>query len=140
MKSTKIVYWVATSLFVLFEGVMPALTFNTQLAKDGISHLGYPDYFRVLLTVYKVIGGIILILPMAKGAIKEWAYAGFTFDLVSAFVSLLTVDGLNGQTFFPLIVLGVLATSYFTYKSLLRHRVSKEGKYKSEYSVSGVTQ
>ena len=138
MKKTKLIYWIATSLFVLFEGVMPALTFNSQLAIDGIRHLGYPDYFRVLLTFYKVIGGIILILPMAKGAIKEWAYAGFTFDLVSAFVSLMAVDGLKGQSFFPLIVLAVLATSYFSYKSLMKYRVSKEGKYKSEYTVSGI--
>jgi hypothetical protein len=137
MKSTKIVFWIATSLFVLFEGVLPALTFNSQLAKDGIHHLGYPDYFRVLLTFYKVIGAIILILPMAKGVIKEWAYAGFTFNLISAFVSNTTVDGFNGQSFFPLIVLAVLATSYFSYKSLLKHRVNIEGKHKSEYSVSG---
>ena len=140
MKTTKIIYWIATSLFVLFEGVMPALTFNTQLAKDGIHHLGYPDYFLILLTVFKVTGALVLILPFAKGAIKEWAYAGFTFNLISATVSHCVIDGLNGQTFFPLIVLAVLATSYFTYKSLLKHRVSKEGKYKSEYSVSGVTQ
>lgn len=140
MKSTKIVYWIATSLFVLFEGVMPALTFNSQLAIDGIHHLGYPDYFRVLLTVFKVLGALVLILPFAKGAIKEWAYAGFTFNLISATVSHCVIDGLNGQSFLPLIVLAVLATSYFTYKSLLRHRVRKEGKYKSEYSVSGVAQ
>ena len=138
MKKTKIIYWIATSLFVLFEGVMPALTFNSQLAKDGIQHLGYPDYFRVLLTFYKVIGALILILPFVKGAIKEWAYAGFTFNLISATVSHCVIDGVNAQSFFPLIVLAVLATSYFTYKSLLRHRVSKEGRYRSEYSVSGV--
>jgi hypothetical protein len=140
MKKTKIIYWIATSLFVLFEGVMPALTFNTQLAIDGIRHLGYPDYFRVLLTIFKVLGAIILILPMIKGAIKEWAYAGFTFNLISATVSHCVIDGLNGQSFAPLIVLAVLATSYFSYKSLLKHRISKEGKYKSEYSVSGVAQ
>jgi hypothetical protein len=139
MKKTKIIYWIATSLFVLFEGVMPALTFNSQMAKDGIHHLGYPDYFGAMLAFYKVVGAIILILPMLKGAIKEWAYAGFTFDLISASVSLIAVDGLKGQSFFPLIVLAVLATSYFTYKSLLRHRISKEGRYRSEYSVSGVT-
>lgn len=138
MKRTKIIYWIATSLFVIFEGVMPALTFNSQLAIDGIRHLGYPDYFRVLLTVFKVIGALVLILPFAKGTIKEWAYAGFTFNLISATVSHCVIDGLNGQSFAPLIVLAVLATSYFSYKSLLKHRISRESRYKSEYSVSGV--
>jgi len=138
MKTTKIIYWIATSLFVLFEGVMPALTFNTQMAKDGIHHLGYPDYFLILLTVFKVTGALVLILPFMKGVIKEWAYAGFTFELISAAVSNTAVDGLSFLSFFPLIALVVLAVSYFTYRSLIKLRVSKEVKYKSEYSVSGI--
>ncbi|MEO6254325.1 MAG: DoxX family protein [Ferruginibacter sp.] len=118
MKSTKILYWIFTGLIVAFEGVIPALTFNSELAKEGIRHLGYPDYFRVALTVFKVAGALILILPMFKGRIKEWAYAGFTFDFVFAAISLFAVDGVNGQSFFPLIVLLVLMASYYSYHKL----------------------
>ena len=119
MKSTKIIYWISTILIVLFEGLMPALTFNTDLAKQGISHLGYPDYFRVVFTGFKVAGAILLILPQVKGRLKEWAYAGFTFDFLFAFISLGAVDGFsNGQTFFPLIVLAVLLVSYLCYHRL----------------------
>ncbi|HNP54244.1 MAG TPA: DoxX family protein [Ferruginibacter sp.] len=116
MKKTHLVYWISTSLIFLFEGVMPALTGNSELAKEGIRHLGYPDYFRVMLTVFKVIGALVLILPMVPSRIKEWAYAGFTFTLISAFVSHAAVDGINGQTFFPLIVLAVLLVSYISYR------------------------
>src|SRR5262245_56670461 len=77
MKKTKILFWTTTIIVFLFDGLLPALTFNTQLAVDGIRHLGYPDYFRVLLTAFKVLGATALILPFLKGRIKEWAYAGF---------------------------------------------------------------
>jgi uncharacterized membrane protein YphA (DoxX/SURF4 family) len=119
MKQTKIIFWATTSLFFIFEAVIPGLTFNSQMAIDGIRHLGYPDYFRILLTVFKVAGGIVLILPMIKGRLKEWAYAGFTFNLIAATVSHASVDGVtNGQSYFPLIVLAVLAASYVTYHKL----------------------
>jgi hypothetical protein len=118
MKTNKIIYWTATTLFVLFESLMPALTSHTQLAVEGIRHLGFPDYFRIELAVCKVIGGLILILPFFRGRIKEWAYAGFTYILLSACIAHGVVDGINGQTFFPLIVLAVLAVSYIYYHKL----------------------
>jgi hypothetical protein len=36
MKKEKIIYWTATTIIALFEGVMPALTSQTELAKEGI--------------------------------------------------------------------------------------------------------
>lgn len=118
MKTTKIIYWITTSLIVLFDGVLPAFTFQTDLAKQGISHLGYPEYFGVMLVCFKVAGAIVLILPAFKGRIKEWAYAGFAFDFISAAVSHAVVDGMGGQTLFPLVVLAVLALSYFSYHKM----------------------
>jgi hypothetical protein len=97
---------------------VPALTSQTELAVAGIRHLGYPDYFRVMLTVFKVLGAIVLLLPMMNSRIKEWAYAGFTFNLLSAFISHWAVDGFNGQTLFPLFILGILAVSYLTYRKV----------------------
>lgn len=118
MKTTKIIYWVTTIFIFLFEGVMPALTSNSEFAKQGITSLGYPDYFRVTLTVFKVIGTIILVVPAFNGRIKEWAYAGFTFDFLFAFISHWAVNGLHALTFFPLLILAILAVSYITYHKL----------------------
>lgn len=118
MKTQKIIYWTATILFFLFESVMPALTSHTQLAIEGIRHLEFPDYFRIQLTVCKVIGGLILVLPFFRGRIKEWAYAGFTYILLSACIAHSVIDGIHPQSFFPLIVLAVLAVSYFYYHKL----------------------
>jgi hypothetical protein len=125
MKSAKIAFWISTGLIVTFEGLLPALTFNTPLAKSGISHLGYPDYFRLALTLFKVLGAIALIFPQVPRRIKEWAYAGFTFDFLFAAISHGAIDGVGDfQTWFPLIVLGILAVSYF---SLARIRTGNAG-------------
>ncbi|SDD14353.1 DoxX family protein [Niabella drilacis] len=135
MKKTKILYWTFTGLIVLLDGVMPALTSHTELAKQGISHLGYPDYFRVLLTVFKVTGALLLALPFVKGRIKEWAYAGFTFNFISAAISHTVVDGFGGQTLFPVIMLGLLAASYHYYHKLSRMATGQATREKLLYSV-----
>ena len=50
---------VANLLIFIFEDGVPALTSHTPLAVEGIGHLGYPDYFRVMLTVFKVVGALV---------------------------------------------------------------------------------
>ncbi len=118
MKKYKIIFWITTIIIFLFEGVMPALTGHTEMAKEGIRHLGYPDYFGVLLRIFKIAGALVLIIPKLSPRIKEWAYAGLTFDFVFAFLSLWAVDGPVGSTFFPLVVLAILALSYFSYHKI----------------------
>jgi len=112
MKKDKWIFWIATGIIVLFDGVMPALSFQSEMAKEGIRHLGYPDYFGVILTVFKVLGALALIIPAIPKRMKEWAYAGFAIDFISAFVSISVVDGIHGPAFFPIVFLGLLALSY----------------------------
>ena len=119
MKKNKIIFWTATILIFLFEGVMPALTSQTELAKEGIRHLGYPEYFGVALTVFKVLGALALIIPQVPKRVKEWAYAGFGFDFIFACLSHWAIDGFGMQTVFPLIVFAVLLISYIYY-----HRIN----------------
>ena len=123
MKKDKIIFWVATTLIFLFEGVMPALTSQSEMAKEGIRHLGYPEYFGNILVVFKVVGTLLLMIPQIPPRIKEWAYAGFAFDFIFAFLSHGLVDGFHGLTFFPLIVLGVLVVSYIYYHKLQDSKV-----------------
>lgn len=137
-KATKITYWTATLIMFVFEGVMPALTSHTQVAVEGIRHLGYPDYFRVMLTVFKVAGALALILPFITGMIKEWAYAGFSFTLIAAFVSHLAVDGFGIQTVLPLFVLGILAASYITYHRLHKNRRAADLQVDDNYDIPAV--
>jgi hypothetical protein len=118
MKKEKIIFWTATIIIALFEGVMPALTSQTELAKEGIRHLGYPEYFGNALVVFKVLGVLALVIPQIPKRVKEWAYAGFAFDFIFASISHGAVDGMNVQTIFPLFVLGILAVSYIYYHKL----------------------
>ena len=115
MKKEQIIFWTSTIIIALLEGLMPALTSQTELAKEGIRHLGYPEYFGNALVVFKVFGVLAIVIPKVPARIKEWAYAGFAFDFLFAAISHGAVDGINGQTFFPLIVFGILAISYIYY-------------------------
>ncbi|MEN2413263.1 DoxX family protein [Flavobacterium mesophilum] len=122
MKKAKIIFWTTTILIFLFEGVMPALTSQTELAKEGIRHLGYPEYFGNALVVFKILGVLALVIPQVPKNVKEWAYAGFGFDFIFASISHFAVDGMNFQSFFPLIILLILATSYIYYHKIERYK------------------
>mgnify|MGYP000172786146 CR=1 FL=1 len=97
---------------------MPAVTSQTELAKEGIRHLGYPLYFGNALIIFKVMGVLALVIPQIPRRIKEWAYAGFIFNFLFASISHVSVDGIDGHTFFPLIILGILVVSYIYYHKL----------------------
>lgn len=119
-KKISIIYWVTTSFIFLFEGVMPALTGHTELAKEGIRHLGYPDYFGTMLVIAKVLGSIAILLPKTPIRIREWAYAGLGFELLAAFISHLAVDGFDPMALMPLVIFAILAGSYLCYQRLLQ--------------------
>ena len=118
MKATKIIFWTTTIIIFLFEGVMPALTFNTPLAKQGITHLGYPLYFGNAMVVFKVLGALTLVIPQVPKRIKEWAYAGFAFDFLFASISYFAVEGVVFFSFFPCIFVGLLSASYISYHKI----------------------
>ena len=119
MKKLQIIFWISTGFIFLFQGVMPALTGHTEMAREGIRHLGYPEYFGTALTICKITGAVILIIPKISNRIKEWAYAGFTFDFLFAAISIYVVDGMVSAVFFPLIVLCVLMISYFSHHKII---------------------
>jgi hypothetical protein len=123
MKKDKIIFWTTTTIIFLFEGVLTALTSQTELAKQGISHLGYPPYFGNALVVFKVLGALILIIPQIPKRLKEFAYAGFTFNFLFASISHFATDGMNFQSFFPLIVLGILGVSFSYYQKIYSPKV-----------------
>lgn len=118
MKKNKIIFWTTTGIIFIMEGILPAFTSQTELAKQGISHLGYPLYFGNALVVFKVLGAVSLIIPQVPKRLKELAYAGFTFNFLFASISHFAVDGFDFQGIFPLIFLGILALSFIHYQKL----------------------
>ncbi len=88
------------------------------MSRAGILGLGYPSYFIGMLTAYKILGSLALVIPRVPERIKEWAYAGFAFDFISASISIWAVAGFGWTVFFPMIFMAILAVSY-----IYRHKI-----------------
>ena len=116
MKKTKIIFWVSTVFIFLFEGIMPVSTllFTPEYAYVGTRPLGYPDYFAISLIFMKFSGALAILLPSIPVRIKEWAYAGLTFNLLFAVISHIVVDGNVTFILTPVVVMIILALSYFS--------------------------
>ena len=115
MKKNRIVFWIATGLLSVMMLMSAGMyVFNNEMAQGMIVSLGFPAYIIYPLAFLKVSG--VAVITLTKwDTLKEWAYAGFAFDFLFAAISHWAVDGINGQTFFPLIVFGILAVSYIYY-------------------------
>ncbi|WP_316755449.1 DoxX family protein [Pedobacter aquatilis] len=113
-KTIKITYWISTAIVSLMMIFSAYSYFTNPEVKQGFQHLGFPDYFRVELAIAKILGAIILLAPI-KGQVKEWAYAGFAFTFISAFIAhSASGDPINNRIG-PIVFSVVLALSYFTY-------------------------
>lgn len=125
MKKYTIIFWITTSLIFIFEGLIPAFTSQTEMAKEGIRHLGYPEYFGNALVVFKILGCVVLIVPKFPRRVKEWAYAGFGFDFIFASISYVCVDGFGFFAFFPMIWMAILAASYISWNKIQASAIKK---------------
>jgi uncharacterized membrane protein YphA (DoxX/SURF4 family) len=123
MKTTKIIYWILTGLLVILMlfSAISSLRPNPQ----GIAmmeHLGYPYNVLQLLAVAKILGSIAILIP-GFPRLKEWAYAGFIFDLSGAIFAGLAA-GDHVSQWIP-VMIGILLVfgSYIYYHKLKRARV-----------------
>lgn len=118
MKTTKIIYWILHIVFALFM-VMDAIG-GISSSEEGIkalTQLGYPVYIMPVIGVLKLLGVIVLLVPGLK-TLKEWAYAGFTFNFILAAISWTCVKGPFIFVLLPLIVMIVLLAGYYCWKKL----------------------
>ncbi len=109
MKLKLIGYWATTAAIALetLAGGVTDLIHGREILVAGdpvvevVTHLGYPVYLLTILGVWKLLGGIVLLVPRFP-RLKEWAYAGVFFELMGAAASL----ALHGESFIssPLIL------------------------------------
>lgn len=113
MNARTIGYWATTGMFSLALGAsgLVYLTHQPMMVEAVTGHLGYPLHVLTLLGVAKTLGVVALLTP-AFAKLKEWAYAGFTFNLLGASWAHLAVGDGAGEVLAPLVLLGILATSY----------------------------
>lgn len=106
------IYYVATWTSAIIAFITAIAYFvRPKVIMDNFSSLGYPAYLPILLGVWKALGAIALVAPVSP-VLREWAYAGFTFNYTGALISHLACKE-YGKVLPPLIVLGILAISYF---------------------------
>jgi hypothetical protein len=117
MKTTKIVYWIVTSIVVLMNAMAGVMYFTSPMVAEGFKYMGFPDYFRVELGTAKLIGALVLILPMVPARIKEWAYAGFGITFISAIIAHSVVQG-PATAVSPLVSLILLVVSYIYFNKM----------------------
>ena len=107
MKLKSVAYWVSTALiaaaFVL-GGAIDAAAQPPAVA--FLAHLGYPAYFAVLIGVWKVLGGVSVLVPRLP-RLKEWAYAGIFFDLTGAAVSHAASGDGASRVVVPLVLVAI---------------------------------
>src|SRR6267143_3936702 len=78
-------------------------------------HLGFPTYFKVELTLAKILGVLALVIPAVPFKVKEFAYFGFAITLVSASIAHFGRGDASLSVLFvmdPLVFLGLLTVSY----------------------------
>lgn len=122
MKSQKIIYSITTGLFSLWMLKNAYAYLTTEEAKLLCLHFGLPDYLRIELAIFKIIGVLVLLIPII-GRLKEWAYAGFAITMISGFIAHLASGDPLLSSLSALLALALLLTSYFSFHKLKRiHR------------------
>jgi hypothetical protein len=111
-----VIYWISTAIVcavMVFSAINFNLTNPVGPMKGAFVHLGYPDYFRIELTIAKALGVLALLIPGVPRQVKGFAYAGFAITLTSASIAHFSSGDSVMFIVDPLLFLGALAVSYF---------------------------
>jgi uncharacterized membrane protein YphA (DoxX/SURF4 family) len=111
MKIKSIIYWTATAIlaFALVSGGAGQVA-HAWGTLETVTVLGYPAYFVTIIGLWKILGGIAILLPRFP-LLKEWAYAGIFFEMTGAAASHAFAGdyGNNGFHLIAPLLLAILA-------------------------------
>jgi len=112
-KRNKIIYWVATlwlALGMTSTGIVQLIKMDEEVVR--MAQLGYPSYIMTILGTWKIIGVVAILIPRFP-LIKEWAYAGFFFNISGAIVSHLVMGSDAAEFFGPTLLLVLIMVSWY---------------------------
>ena len=112
-KRNKIVYWIATiwlALGMVSTGIVQLVKMDEEVNK--MPQLGYPSYMLTILGTWKLLGVIVVLVPKFP-ILKEWAYAGFFFNMSGAVVSHLLSRSESKELFGPMLLLVLTVVSWY---------------------------
>ncbi|MCF6297202.1 MAG: DoxX family protein [Flavobacteriaceae bacterium] len=117
MKTTKIIYWVATGLLSAMMLMSAGMyLFNNAEMSETFTKLGFPTYIIYPLAILKILG-IIVILTNKSRTIKEWAYVAFFFNFILALSAHLNAN--DGEFAPAILAIIFLIVSYIYNKKLI---------------------
>jgi hypothetical protein len=111
-RARKIAYWV-TTIFGPASFVIGGVLFlsHAEQPTSQLALLGYPPYLLDILGPWKILGAIAVVVP-GLPLLKEWAYAGFFFELTGAAASHALAGHGVGQVVQPLVFLALVVASW----------------------------
>jgi hypothetical protein len=113
MKAKKITYYITTILFSIMLLMGAGMYFfNYEHVTGEFTKLGFPLWIIYPLAVVKILGIIALWVKAIPNTLREWAYAGFFFNLVLAFHA--HIGAQDGDQYGALIALVLLLVSRYT--------------------------
>ena len=130
----QIIYWIITIIFIywMYDPTISS-AFSYDYAVDFFTgSLGFPEYFLPYTGITKLVGLVVLLIP-GFPKVKEWVYAGFTFDLVAAIYSLIAI-GMPILSLWPqTLALLLLAASYICFHKIQNKiLIIKTNKYENK--------
>lgn len=113
-----ILYWVSTALVCLMLAWSAATYVFSAATIDGVRALGFPDHFRWMLAVLKMLAVFVLLLPAVPAAPKEWAYAGVGLFFLTALVAHVAHGDSLWLAVILVVFMGLLAASRYAWPSV----------------------
>jgi hypothetical protein len=119
-KITRWLYLGSTGLMSVFftaTGIIDLL--GAEPIAGALARLGYPGYFMKILGVANLLG-VAAIGSGYSYTLKEWAYAGFTFNLIGAVISHISIGDPASELIAPTFALAIVVVSYMSWKRNLK--------------------
>jgi DoxX-like protein len=128
--------WIVTGLMaalMLLSAVPDVLRIPNALIV--FKHLGYPPYLLVFLGTAKILGVAAVLVP-GLPRIKEWAFAGLTFDVTGALYSHLSVGDPASVWAPAVLALALVVGSYVVYRRRRSPDVLSESEPQSDQTAA----
>lgn len=112
-KRDKIIYWIATlwlALGMTSTGIVQLMKVPQEV--EMMTRLGYPVYFLTIIGIWKLLG-VVTVLSPRLGLVKEWAYAGFFFNMSGAVFSHIAAGSPMSELFGPVLLIALTVVSWY---------------------------
>ncbi len=114
-RPSRLGFWLPTGFFAIWMLFTAYAQLAVPAAQEALVKLGTPNYLRIELSLAKIIGSAVLLLPVSP-RLKEWAYAGFAINLVSAFIAHVAAGEGPEKYIWALVAMAILFASYYSFR------------------------